>query len=79
MMNPHLDLLLARERHLDLIRRAEISRLAREAARSRSLAPRTGSPAPLSRLPARGQERGTRLAGPLLTVTGADGGGQRGT
>ncbi|MGP8160815.1 MAG: hypothetical protein ACLQGJ_06280 [Candidatus Dormibacteria bacterium] len=72
MMNPHLDLLLAHERHLDLIRRAEISRLAREASRSRS-------PASLSRLPARGQERGTRRAGPMLTVTGADGGGQRGT
>ncbi|MGA2282104.1 MAG: hypothetical protein ABSH07_00245 [Candidatus Dormibacteria bacterium] len=72
MMNPHLDLLLAHERHLDLIRRAEISRLAREASRSRS-------PAPLSRLPAHGQERSTCPAGPMLTVSGADGGGQRGT
>ena len=56
MMSPYASLMIARERHRDLVRDAERSRLRRDAAQSR----RSTSPA---RLPAPAPEWGTRLPG----------------
>ena len=56
MMSPYASLLIARERHRELVRDAEIARLSRDAARF------SHSPSP-ARLPAPAPEWGTRLPG----------------
>ena len=65
MMSPYASLLIARERHRDLVRAAERSRLRRDAAQSRSSTS-------AARLPAPAPEWGTPLPGgaPVLELPG---------
>jgi len=48
MMSPHIDLLIAHARHLDLVREASSFRAARDASRARRTAPSGGDPVVLS-------------------------------